>query len=136
MSPGVYPVINLWHAGFRWQPGQPEYEQMIAVIYAVLGIFLIRASRYPFSHLFLIWFTVWSSRPDQGGRGDLGDDARPGELAAYCLHALTAATGLRGEDVVHRLVVPAMNGCDEPPYRQTAGSGTEPPSGVADRVRE
>ena len=34
---------------------------MIAVIYAVLGIFLIRASRDPFSHLSLIWFTVWSS---------------------------------------------------------------------------
>jgi hypothetical protein len=31
------------------------------VIYAVLGIFLIRASRDPFNHLSLIWFTVWSS---------------------------------------------------------------------------
>lgn len=58
---GVYPLIHLWQAGFRWQPEQPEYEQMIAVIYAVLGIFLIRASRDPFNHLSLIWFTVWSS---------------------------------------------------------------------------
>ena len=58
---GVYPMINLWHAGFRWHPGQPEYEQMIAAIYATLGIFLIRASRAPFRHLSLIWFTVWSS---------------------------------------------------------------------------
>jgi hypothetical protein len=58
---GVYPLMNLWPAGFRWQPEQPEYEQMIAVIYAVLGIFLIRASRDPFNHLSLIWFTVWSS---------------------------------------------------------------------------
>ncbi|WP_336215965.1 DUF6632 domain-containing protein [Nonomuraea sp. LPB2021202275-12-8] len=58
---GVYPLINLWPAGFRWQPAQPEYEQMIAVIMAVLGIFLIRASRDPFNHLSLIWFTVWSS---------------------------------------------------------------------------
>lgn len=58
---GVYPMINLWHAGFRWHPGQPEYEQMISVIYATLGIFLIRASRAPFRHLSLIWFTVWSS---------------------------------------------------------------------------
>ncbi|MEV6868844.1 DUF6632 domain-containing protein [Streptosporangium subroseum] len=46
---GVYPLINLWPAGFRWQPEQPEYEQMIVVIYAVLGIFLIRASRDPFN---------------------------------------------------------------------------------------
>ncbi|MFD8563600.1 DUF6632 domain-containing protein [Streptosporangium canum] len=58
---GVYPLINLWPAGFRWQPEQPEYEQMIAVIMAVLGIFLIRAARDPFNHLSLIWFTVWSS---------------------------------------------------------------------------
>lgn len=58
---GVYPLINLWPAGFRWQPEKPEYEQMIAVIYAVLGVFLIRASRNPPAHLSLIWFTVWSS---------------------------------------------------------------------------
>jgi hypothetical protein len=58
---GVYPLINLWQAGFRWQPAQPEYEQMIAVILAVLGIFLFRASRDPFENLSLIWFTVWSS---------------------------------------------------------------------------
>jgi hypothetical protein len=58
---GVYPLINLWPAGFRWQPEQPEYEQMIAVFYAVLGISLIRVSRDPFNHLSLIWFTVWSS---------------------------------------------------------------------------
>lgn len=58
---GVYPLIHLWSAGFRWQPAQPEYEQMIAAIYAVLGILLIRASWAPFNHLSLIWFTVWSS---------------------------------------------------------------------------
>lgn len=58
---GLYPMVNLWQAGFRWQPEQPQYEQMIAVIYAVLGIFLVRASRDPFKHLSLIWFTVWSS---------------------------------------------------------------------------
>ncbi|TDD08257.1 DUF6632 domain-containing protein [Nonomuraea diastatica] len=61
LATGVYPLINLWQAGFRWQPAQPEYEQMIAVIMAVLGIFLIQASRDPFNHLSLIWFTVWSS---------------------------------------------------------------------------
>jgi hypothetical protein len=58
---GLYPLINIWQAGFRWHPEQPEYEQMIAAIYAMLGIFLIRASRDPFDHLSLIWFTVWSS---------------------------------------------------------------------------
>ena len=58
---GVYPLINLWASGFRWQPQQHEYEQMIAAIYGVLGVFLIRASRDPLNHRSLIWFTVWSS---------------------------------------------------------------------------
>ena len=34
---------------------------VIAGIQLVLGIFLVRASRAPFDHLSLIWFTVWSS---------------------------------------------------------------------------
>jgi hypothetical protein len=58
---GVYPLINLRPSGFRWLPNQHEYEQMIAAIYGVLGVFLIRASRDPLNHLSLIWFTVWSS---------------------------------------------------------------------------
>ncbi|TQM09886.1 DUF6632 domain-containing protein [Pseudonocardia kunmingensis] len=58
---GVYPLIHLWPSGFRWQPQQDEYEQMIAAVYAVLGVFLIRAARDPHGHLSLIWFTVWSS---------------------------------------------------------------------------
>jgi hypothetical protein len=57
----VYPLILLWPAGFRWQPPQPEYEQMIVAIYATLGVFLLRAARQPLRHLSLIWFTVWSS---------------------------------------------------------------------------
>src|SRR5215207_2509510 len=57
----VYPLILLWPAGFRWQPPQPEYEQMIVAIYATLGVFLLRAARQPLRHLSLIWFAVWSS---------------------------------------------------------------------------
>jgi hypothetical protein len=34
---------------------------MIIGVYAVLGIFLIIASRDPAEHRSLIWFTVWSS---------------------------------------------------------------------------
>ncbi|PXY29890.1 hypothetical protein DI005_33660 [Prauserella sp. PE36] len=58
---GLYPMINFWPAGFRWMPQQPQYEQMITAMYAVLGIFLILASRAPHKNLSLIWFTVWSS---------------------------------------------------------------------------
>ena len=58
---GVYPLMRWWPAGFRWQPLQPEYDQMIVAIYATLGIFLLRAVRHPLRHLSLIWFAVWSS---------------------------------------------------------------------------
>ncbi len=58
---GIYPLMQVWPAGWRWTPNQPEYEQMILGIYATLGIFLLLASRNPRRHLSLIWFTVWSS---------------------------------------------------------------------------
>lgn len=59
---GVYPLMmSLWPSGWRWQPNQPEYEQMILGVYATLGVFLIIASRNPLQHTSLIWFTVWSS---------------------------------------------------------------------------
>jgi hypothetical protein len=58
----VYPLMmSLWPSGWRWQPNQPEYEQMILGIYATLGVFLLIASRDPLRHRSLIWFTVWSS---------------------------------------------------------------------------
>jgi hypothetical protein len=59
---GVYPLMMaLWPSGWRWQPNQPEYEQMILGVYATLGVFLLIASRNPMQHRSLIWFTVWSS---------------------------------------------------------------------------
>jgi hypothetical protein len=57
----VYPLMVIWPSGWRWQPNQHEYEQMIVGIYATLGVFLLWASRRPEAHLSLIWFTVWSS---------------------------------------------------------------------------
>src|SRR5271169_2909681 len=59
---GVYPMMmSFWPSGWRWQPNQPEYEQMILGVYATLGIFLLIASRNPLQNRSLIWFTVWSS---------------------------------------------------------------------------
>ena len=58
---GIYPLTQLWPAGWAWTPAQPEYLQMILAIYATLGVFLLRAARDPLKHLSLIWFTVWSS---------------------------------------------------------------------------
>src|SRR5580704_11113307 len=57
----VYPFANWWPSGWRWQPNQLEYEQMILGVYATLGIFLLIASRNPMQNRSLIWFTVWSS---------------------------------------------------------------------------
>ena len=59
---GVYPLMMfLWPSGWRWQPNQPEYEQMILGVYATLGVFLLIASRNPAEHRSLIAFTAWSS---------------------------------------------------------------------------
>ena len=59
---GVYPMMMaLWPSGWRWNPNQTEYEQMILGVYATLGVFLLIASRNPLRHLSLIWFTVFSS---------------------------------------------------------------------------
>jgi hypothetical protein len=59
---GIYPLTILWPAGWAWHhTGQSLYLQMILGIYATLGIFLLIASRDPFSNRSLIWFTVWSS---------------------------------------------------------------------------
>lgn len=58
----VYPLMMyLWPTGWRWQPNQPEYEQMILGVYATLGVFLLLASRNPSANRSLIAFTAWSS---------------------------------------------------------------------------
>ncbi|HUB02678.1 MAG TPA: DUF6632 domain-containing protein [Terriglobales bacterium] len=58
----VYPLMMfLWPSGWRWQPNQPEYEQMILGVYATLGVFLLLAARNPSQNRSLIAFTAWSS---------------------------------------------------------------------------
>jgi AcrR family transcriptional regulator len=42
--------------------------------------------------------------------GAVRDDIAPGELATYCLHALTAAAGLPSKAAVHRLVTLTLAG--------------------------
>lgn len=58
---GVPVLMNVWPAGFGWEPRQPEYEQMIMGVYVTLGVFLILAAKNPLEHLSLIRFTIWSS---------------------------------------------------------------------------
>lgn len=58
---GVFPLMQLWPSGWRWNPHNHEYEQMIIAVYAVLGVFLFLASRNPAEHRSLLQFTLWSS---------------------------------------------------------------------------
>lgn len=58
---GLYPMTILWPDGFMWMPRQAEYEQMILATFAVLGVFLLVASRAPSEHRSLIGFAAWSS---------------------------------------------------------------------------
>jgi hypothetical protein len=58
----VYPLSIVWPSGWQWHGGEGAYYfQMIVGVYAVLGIFLIRAASNPDEHRSLISFTVWSS---------------------------------------------------------------------------
>ncbi|MFC5824164.1 TetR/AcrR family transcriptional regulator [Nonomuraea insulae] len=51
--------------------------------------------------------------------GDLRDDVPADELAGYCLHALTAASTVTGQEAVHRLVAVTLDGLrPAPPAHQ------------------
>lgn len=60
----LYLMLIIWPSGWAWHQGSPassDYFMMIAGVYAVLGVFMIRAARDPAAHASLIWFVVWSS---------------------------------------------------------------------------
>ncbi len=57
----LFLMMSLFPAAWTWEPRQPEYEQMIMGVYAVLGVFMFIASRAPEKHLSLIWFTAFST---------------------------------------------------------------------------
>lgn len=59
---GIWILGQVWPSGWLWHlAGRNHYHEMIMVVYATLGVFLILASRNPSKHSSLIWFTVWSS---------------------------------------------------------------------------
>jgi Family of unknown function (DUF6632) len=58
---GIYTLSVVWPAGWAWGHGHSHYLMMIIGVYATLGVFLLIASRDPYAHKSLIWFTVWSS---------------------------------------------------------------------------
>lgn len=56
-----YPLSVLWPSGWDWGRAGDHYLHMLFVVYGVLGIFLLLASRNPNSHRSLLQFTAWSS---------------------------------------------------------------------------
>ncbi|MGW8282768.1 MAG: DUF6632 domain-containing protein [Gemmatimonadota bacterium] len=79
---GVWLLMRVWPSGWQWQPGQPEYEQMILGVYATLGVFLILSSKEPARHRSLILFAAWSSLVHAGIMGiqAIRDTAERGHL--------------------------------------------------------
>ena len=76
---------------------------MIIGVYATLGVFLLIASKNPYAHKSLIWFTVWSSVvhaaimgvqgvADPGERGHLVGDVPALILVAIVLALLMPRT--------------------------------------------
>jgi hypothetical protein len=106
---GIYTLGILWPSGWVWgQVHSQHYLMMIIGVYATLGVFLIIASRNPYAHKSLIWFTVWSSAvhaaimgvqalSDTAERGHLVGDVPALILVAIILAVLmprTAATAV------------------------------------------
>jgi hypothetical protein len=58
---GIYTLGILWPSGWAWGQGHSHYLMMIIGVYATLGVFLLIASRNPYAHKSIIWFTLWSS---------------------------------------------------------------------------
>jgi DNA-binding helix-hairpin-helix protein with protein kinase domain len=79
----LLPLTYVWPSGWVWHGGMGHYYlQMIAGIYAVLGIFLIIAANNPAAHRSLISFTIWSSLVHAAimGAQALGDSHETGHL--------------------------------------------------------
>jgi len=52
--------FDLFH-GWRWEPHNPIYDQMIVSIYVAVGACALNALRDPLKHASFLWFVVWSS---------------------------------------------------------------------------
>jgi hypothetical protein len=106
---GIYALGIVWPSGWTWGHGHSHYLLMIIGVYATLGVFLLIASRDPYAHTSIIWFTVWSSVvhgavmavqafTDVGERGHLIADVPALFLVAIVLAVLmprTAASKVR-----------------------------------------
>ena len=81
---GIFTLGIVWPSGWTWGQGHSHYLMMIIGVYATLGVFLLIASRNPYAHKSIIWFTVWSSVVHGGimGAQAFHDAAERGHLIA------------------------------------------------------
>jgi hypothetical protein len=79
---GIYTLGMVWPSGWTWGHGHSHYLMMIIGVYATLGVFLLIASRNPYEHRTIIWFTIWSSVVHAAIMGvqSFGDAAERGHL--------------------------------------------------------
>jgi len=96
---GIYTLGIVWPSGWTWGHGHSHYLLMIIGVYATLGVFLRIASRDPYAHKSIIWFTVWSSGSwrDHGCSG-LQRWGRKRPLDRRCPGALSRGDRSRGVD--------------------------------------
>ena len=57
-----WPLMLLWPSGWSWHPHGSHSEHMVVVVYAVLGVFLLRAARDPLRHASLDRPPAWTAR--------------------------------------------------------------------------
>jgi len=79
---GIYPLSVVWPSGWAWGHGHSHYLMMLLGVYATLGVFLLIASKDPYAHKSLIWFTVWANIVHAAIMGvqAIGDTAERGHL--------------------------------------------------------
>jgi len=129
--PDVESVLIAWHerqvaghlrqlARIRDQPGGPG-RRLEAVLEAYafmtrerphgtdLSALLHRGEHLDHAHQQLARL-IDDLLADAARTGDVRDDIAPGELAAYCLHALAAAGTMRSDAAVSRLVTVTLAG--------------------------
>jgi AcrR family transcriptional regulator len=95
----------------RMHQRQPHGSELAALLHQ--GDHVARAQQQ--LHAFLTGLVADAAR-----EGQVRDDIVPGELGSYCLHALTAASGLPSEAAARRLVSVTLDGLRPVPVRPDA----------------
>ena len=88
---GIYTLGVIWPSGWAWGQGHSHYLMMIIGVYATLGVFLLIASKNPYAHKSIIWFTVWSSMVHGAVMGVQGSPIRPSAVIWWetCLRSFS-----------------------------------------------